>query len=345
MAKGKKEVEIEPSGNLFADIATLIEESRKHVASIVNSEITLLYWKVGQAIRESVLQDKRAGYGEQIIPSLSRKLSEKYGRGWSKEQLWNCLRTAERIRSQRKITILSKDLSWTHIRTLVSIKDDLKMDFYTALCRNEKWDTRTLNERIDSMLFERTSLSKKPEKLLKKEIQILKSKGTVTPDLVFRDPYFLNFLGLKESYSEKDIESAILSQLQSFIVEMGSDFAFIARQKRISIDGEDFKIDLLFYHRGLRRLIVIDLKLERFKPAHKGQMELYLKWLDKHEKKQGEESPIGLILCAEKKQEQIELLELNKGHIRVAEYMVQLPSKKTLGEKLHKAIEIAKASL
>lgn len=259
MSKGKKVLKTEPARKLFADIIILIEESRKHVATVVNSEITLLYWKVGRVIRENVLQNKRAGYGEQIILSLSQRLTQKYGRGWSKEQLWNSLRIAERIQTKRKIAILSKELSWTHIRTLVSIKDSLKMDFYTALCRNEKWDTRTLNERIDSMLFERTALSKKPDKLLKKEIQILNSKGTVTPDLVFRDPYFLNFLGLKESYSEKDIESAILSQLQSFIVEMGSDFAFIARQKRISIDGEDFKIDLLFYHRGLRRLIVIDL--------------------------------------------------------------------------------------
>jgi predicted nuclease of restriction endonuclease-like (RecB) superfamily len=191
------------------------------------------------------------------------------------------------------------------------------------------------------MLFERTALSKKPAKLLKKEIQVLKAKGTVTPDLVFRDPYVLNFLGLKGSYTEKDIESAILNQLQEFIVEMGNDFAFLARQKRIIIDGEDFKIDLLFYHRGLRRLVVIDLKLEKFQAAHKGQMELYLKWLDKYERKEGEESPIGLILCAEKKQEQIELLELNQGHIRVAEYMTQLPSKKLIVDKLHKAIELA----
>jgi predicted nuclease of restriction endonuclease-like (RecB) superfamily len=342
MAKKKIEVERDITGKLFNDITILIEQSRNQVASVVNSEITILYWKVGKAIREKILQDQRAEYGDRIIINLSQKLTERYGRGWSKEQLWNCLRTAERIRAQKTIYALSKELSWTHIRTLVSIKDDLKMEFYTALCRNEKWDTRTLDERIDSLLFERTALSKKPEKLLKKEIQVLKSKGTVTPDLVFRDPYFLNFLGLKASYSEKDIESAILNQLQEFIVEMGNDFAFLARQKRILIDGEDFKIDLLFYHRGLRRLVVIDLKLERFKAAHKGQMELYLRWLDKYERKEGEESPIGLILCAEKKQEQIELLELNKGHIRVAEYMTQLPSKKLLVQKLHKAIELAR---
>ena len=344
MAKRKMEIEGDIAGKLFTDISILIEQGRKQVASVVNSAISILYWKIGRAIKEEILQDQRGEYGERIILTLSKKLTERYGRGWSKQQLWNCLRTAETIRTQKKINELSRELSWTHIKSLIAIKDNVKLEFYAALCQNEKWDTRTLDERIDSMLFERAALSKKPVKLLKKEIQVLKAKGTVTPDLVFRDPYVLNFLGLKESYSEKDIESAILNQLQEFIVEMGNDFAFLARQKRIIIDGEDFKIDLLFYHRGLRRLVVIDLKLEKFQAAHKGQMELYLKWLDKYERKEGEESPIGLILCAEKKQEQIELLELNQGHIRVAEYMTQLPSKKLIVDKLHKAIELASTS-
>lgn len=342
MKNARKKVGADNTGKLFNDITLLIEKSKSRIASVVNSEITLLYWRVGKVIREEILKNQRAEYGETIVKSLSLKLTKKYGVGWSKQQLWNCLRSAETIQQPKKILELSKELSWTHIKSLIAIKDNLKREFYAALCRNEKWDTRTLDERIDSMLFERTALSKKPEKLLKKEIGLLKSSGTVTPDLVFRDPYFLNFLGLKDTYSEKDIESAILNQLQQFIIEMGNDFAFLARQKRILIDGEDFKIDLLFYHRGLKRLIVIDLKLERFKASYKGQMELYLKWLEKYERKEGEESPIGLILCAEKKQEQIELLELDKGHIRVSEYMTQLPSKKLLVQKLHTAIELAK---
>ncbi|MFD3004062.1 PDDEXK nuclease domain-containing protein [Pontibacter toksunensis] len=151
----------------------------------------------------------------------------------------------------------------------------------------------------------------------------------------------LDFLGLSNTYSERDLESAILAQLQQFIIELGSDFAFLARQKRIIIDNEDFKIDLLFYHRGLKRLVAIDLKLGKFRAAYKGQMELYLKWLDKHERKEGEESPIGLILCAEKSQEQIELLELDKGHIRVSEYLTQLPPKEVFASRLHKAIALA----
>ena len=241
------------------------------------------------------------------------------------------------------VNALSTQLSWTHLRELAAIEDDLKRIFYTELSIKERWSTRILSERIGSMLYERTALSKKPEQLIKKELDLLKSQGTVTADLVFRDPYVLNFLGLPDMYSESDFESAILNQLQQFIIELGSDFAFIARQKRIIIDNEDYKIDLLFYHRGLKRLVAIDLKLDRFKAAYKGQMELYLKWLNKHERKAGEDTPIGLILCSQKQQEQIELLELNKGQIRVSEYLTQLPPKELLAEKLHKAIEIARA--
>jgi predicted nuclease of restriction endonuclease-like (RecB) superfamily len=312
------------------------------VAAAVNSNLSMLYWEIGKTIKAEILRSERAGYGKKIIPSLAKKLTEKYGSGWSQQQIWNCLRTAERISDQKKMLAISKELSWTHIKTLIAIKDDIKMNFYIGLCRKEQWSTRILEDRVGSMLFERTALSKKPEKLLKQELDVLNKKGTVTPDLVFRDPYFLNFLGLTDTYSEKDMESAILNQLQLFIVEMGTDFAFLARQKRIIVDGEDFKMDLLFFHRGLKRLVVVDLKLEKFTPAHKGQMELYLKWLDKYERKDGEESPIGLILCAEKKQEQIELLELDKGRIRVAEYLTQLPSKKLLADKLQRAIILAR---
>src|SRR5258708_16175752 len=261
-----------PVDKLFTELAALIEQGRKQVAAAINSNLTMLYWKIGKTIKENILRSKRADYGERIIPSLAKRLTETYGSGWSHQQLWNCLRTAERIPEQKKITTLSRELSWTHIKTLIAVKDDIKMDFYIGLCRKEQWGTRVLDERIGSLLFERTALSKKPEKLLKKELKVLNNKGTVTPDLVFRHPYLLDFLGLKDTYSEKDIESAILSQLQLFIVEMGTDFAFLARQKRICVDGEDFKIDLLFFHRGLRRLVVVDLKLEKFKLAHKGQM-------------------------------------------------------------------------
>ncbi|WP_460881039.1 PDDEXK nuclease domain-containing protein [Pontibacter rugosus] len=291
--------------------------------------------------QSELLQEQRAGYGEQIVSSLASHLTKSYGRGWSKRHLWHCVRVADTFPGDQIVNALSTQLSWTHLRILAAMEDELKRVFYTELTIQERWSTRVLQERIDSMLFERSALSRKPEELLRQELSTLQSAGAVTPDLVFRDPYVLDFLGLSDTYSERDLESAILTQLQQFIIELGSDFAFLARQKRILIDNEDFKIDLLFYHRGLRRLVAIDLKLGRFKAAYKGQMELYLKWLDKHERKEGEESPIGLILCAEKSQEQIELLELDKGHIRVSEYLTQLPPKEVFASRLHKAIELA----
>ena len=343
MAKTQNKVsDIKTAELLYKDISELIEQSRKRVALIVNQEITLLYWRIGRTISSSLLKNKRAEYGETIIVTLSQQLTASFGKGWGVRHLWHCVRVADIFPENQIVNALSTQLSWTHLRELAAIEDDLKRTFYTELSSRERWSTRTLGERIGSMLYERTALSKKPEQLIRKEIDLLKSKGTVTADLVFRDPYVLNFLGLPDTYSENDFESAILNQLQQFIIELGSDFAFIARQKRIVIDNEDYKIDLLFFHRGLKRLVAIEIKLDRFKAAYKGQMELYLKWLDKHERKPGEKTPIGLIICSQKQQEQIELLELNKGQIRVSEYLTQLPPKELLTEKLHRAIEIAR---
>ena len=210
------------------------------------------------------------------------------------------------------------------------------------MCRVEKWSVRTLRQKIDSMLYERTAISGKQEKLIKKEIQELREHDTLTPELVFRDPYLLDFLDLKETYSEKNLEDAILRKLEKFILELGQGFTFIERQKRITIDNEDFYLDLLFFHRKLKRMIAIDLKLGKFKAAYKGQMELYLRYLEKYEMQKGEKSPLGLILCAEGNKEQIELLQLNKSGIKVAEYLTELPEKKLLQQKLRNAIEVSK---
>jgi predicted nuclease of restriction endonuclease-like (RecB) superfamily len=222
------------------------------------------------------------------------------------------------------------------------IEDGLKRKFYMEMARIERWDTRTLDEKIDSLLFERTALSRKPEELIKQELQQIESTNTLTPEVVFRSSYFLDTLGLADTYSEKQLEDAILVNLQSFIKEMGNDFAFLDRQKRITVDAVDYRIDLLFFHRGLKRLVAIDLKLGKFKPEHEGQMLLYLRYLNKNERKEGEESPIGLILCSEGNTEHIEYLMLEDGNIKVAQYYTQLPDKKTLSDKLHKAIAIAK---
>jgi predicted nuclease of restriction endonuclease-like (RecB) superfamily len=222
------------------------------------------------------------------------------------------------------------------------IDDELKRAFYIEMCKLEKWTTRTLEERIESMLYERTALSKKPEETIKTELELMKNKQKINPDLVFKNPYFLDFLGLKNIYDEKDLEDAIVVQMQEFIIELGSDFAFMARQKLIMIDSEDYHLDLLFFHRRLKCLVAIDLKLGKFKPSHKGQMELYLRWIEKNIMLEGENPPIGLILCSEGNTEHIEYLMLDDGNIKVAQYYTQLPDKKILSEKLQRAIAIAR---
>ena len=334
--------EIQKTIPLFGEIRQLIEESRKQVAVAVNSTITMLYWQIGKRINEEVLKEKRAEYGEQIVNVLSAQLTQEYGSGWSEKHLRHCLRFAERFQDETIVSALRRQLSWTHIKTIIYLDDKLKRSFYLEMCRLENWSTRQLQERINSMLYERTAISRKPEETIKQDLQQLKERNQITPDLVFRDPYFLNFLGLQDTYSEKDLEAAIIAELQRFLVELGSDFAFIARQKRITIDNEDYFIDLLFYHRRLKCLVAIDLKLGKFVAAFKGQMELYLRWLEKYEKLKEENLPIGLILCASKNEEHIELLQLDKSNIRVAEYLTKLPEMKLLENKLHQVIENAK---
>lgn len=335
MVKGKKVNRVELS--LLENIKALIHKSRVNVHRKVNQELTIMYWAIGKHLKTAVLKNKRAGYGEKVIATLSSELTLEFGKGWTKQQLWNCLYTVETFPTQKIISTLSGELSWSHIKELIYIKNELQRDFYTQLCIQEGWSVRQLRERVNSMLYERTAISKRPAKQIKSELKALKTKATPTPDVYFRDPYVLDFLNLHDTYSEQDLESAIIAELQRFVIELGSDFAFMARQKRIQIDGDDYYIDLLFYHRQLQRLVAIDLKLGKFKPAYKAQMELYLNWLNKHERKENEKEPIGLILCADKSNEHIELLELNKGNIRVAQYLTILPPKKLLQQKLQQA--------
>lgn len=331
--------------NLFNDLRTLIIEARQDVARQVNSALVLLYWRVGKRIRQDILREKRAGYGEEILSTLSRKLTSEFGNGFSQPNLFRMVRFAEVFPEEQIVSTLSTQLSWSHFVEIIPLKDDLQRDFYAEMCRVERWSVRTLRQKISSMLFERTALSKKPVELAKQELVQLREEDKLTPDLVFRDPYFLDFLGLKETYSEKDLEMAILRELENFILELGIGFSFVARQKRITVDDEDYYLDLLFYHRKLRRLVAIDLKLGKFQAADKGQMELYLRWLEKYEKQPEEESPIGLILCATKSEEHIKLLQLDKSGIRVASYLTELPPRKLLRKKLHEAMITARALL
>ena len=330
---------------LIEDIRTLIEETRSAVAVTVNAGLTVMYWQIGKRIQEDVLKSERASYGDEIVSTLSRQLSADYGRGFSEKSLRHMIRFAEAFPDERIVSALMRQLSWTHFLSIIYLPDPLQRDFYVEMCRIEKWSTRSLQKKIGSMLYERTALSRKPEELARLELDALRSEDRLTPDLVFRDPYVLDFLGLNDHYLEKDIEDAILRELERFLLELGHGFAFLARQKRIQIDNDDYYIDLLFYHRGLNRLIAIDLKLGDFKAEYKGQMELYLRWLDKHDRRSSESAPLGIILCAGKKQELIELLELDRSGIHVAEYLTELPSKELLSQKLHAAIEVSRKRL
>ena len=327
---------------LLEDLRRMIEETRQGLAVTVNAALTLLYWHIGKRINEEILKGERAEYGEQIVSTLSRRLETEYGRGFSEKSLRHMLRFAEAFPDSRIVSALMRQLSWTHFLSIIYLQDPLQRDFYAEMCRIERWSTRTLQKKIGSMLYERTALSKKPEELARVELDNLREEDKLTPDLVFRDPYFLDFLGLTGAFQEKDLEAAIMREMESVILELGVGFAFVARQKRITLDGDDFHLDLLFFHRHLRRLVAVELKLDVFRPEHKGQMELYLRWLDAHERQPGEDSPIGLILCAGKKREQIELLELGSSGIHVAEYLVELPPRELLREKLHRAITFAR---
>lgn len=330
---------------LFGEIKALIEDGRQQVAVTVNAAMTMLYWQIGHRVNEEILKRKRAEYGQQIVVSLAQQLTEEYGRGWSAKQLRHCIRFAEIFPEREIVSTLWRQFSWSHLKTIMYLEDPLKRAFYVEICRLEKWSVRTLQERINSMLYERTAISKRPQEAIRKELRQLSESGQITPDLVFRDPYFLDFLDLKDSYSEKDLESAIVAELQRFIIELGTDFAFLARQKRMTIDNRDYYLDLLFYHRRLKSLVAIDLKIGEFDAAYKGEMELYLAWLEQYESVEGENPPIGLLLCAGKNPEHVELLQLHKSNIQVADYFTILPSKDVLLDKLHKAIAIARNRL
>jgi len=326
---------------LLDEMRELILTAKRRVASVANSAQVLLYWHLGQRIVREKLVEGRAAYGKRILAALSQQLVGEFGDGYSYSALTRMARFAELFPVEAIVVTLSQQLSWSHFLTLLPIKAPLAREFYAEMCRVERWDVRTLREKRRRLLYERTALSRNTEAVIKAELQTLRD-GQMTPELVFRDPLFLDFLGLKSVFSEQDLEAAILREIETFLLELGSGFSFVARQKRMTVGADDFHLDLLFYHRFLRRLVAIDLKLVSFEPGHVGQMELYLRWLDKHERAPGEESPLGLILCAGADAEQVELLQLDGKSIRVAEYLTELPPIKLLQSRLHQAIELAK---
>jgi predicted nuclease of restriction endonuclease-like (RecB) superfamily len=340
MAKGETSVATAPETApeaLLGDIRILIEGARQRAASAVNSELTMLYWRIGQRIHAQVLEGRRADYGEEVLPNVAAQLVREYGSSFSVKNLRRMVQFATTFPDEQIVVSLIRQLSWTHFIALIPLKDPLQRDYYAQMASIERWSVRTLRERINSMLYERTALSQKPDELIAQELATLAGAQRMSPALVMRDPYILDFLGLQDSWQEGDLEGAIIREMESFLLELGAGFSFLARQKRIQIDDEDFHLDLLFYNRKLRRLVAVELKIGDFEAAHKGQMELYLRWLDRHEREPGEAAPLGIILCAGKKREQIELLELDRSGIHVAEYLTALPSREVLGERLQQA--------
>ncbi len=330
--------------SLMQDLRQIIEQARGHVAVTANYELTMMYWHIGERINREVLGNQRAEYGKQIVSAVSAQLQEEYGKkGFEPRSIWRMMQFAQVFPDSKIVSAVSTQITWSHVIEILPLKDDLQREFYLTLASSERWSVRRLRKEIDGMLFERTAISGKPEEFIKKELSTLRDDNVMSPDLVFKSPYFLEFTGLKGFYSEKTLEDCLVAHLEQFIIELGNGFSFVARQKRMIIDGEDFYLDLLFYHRRLHRLIAIDLKKGRFKAEYKGQMELYLRWLEANEMEPGEESPLGLLLCTEGGEEQIELLQLDKAGIKVAKYLTELPSREVLQHQIQKSLEIAKA--
>lgn len=332
--------------SLMQDLRQIIEQARYRVAYTANSELTMMYWHIGERINREVLGNQRAEYGKQIIAQIAQQLQEEYGKkGFEKSSITRMMKFARLFPDEQIVARLARQLYWSHFVEVIPLKNDLQREFYITMAASGRWGRDRLRKEIDGMLYERTAISGKTDEFIKKELSTLRDDNVMSPDLVFKSPYFLEFTGLKGMYSEKTLEDCLVAHLEHFIIELGNGFCFVARQKRMIIDGEDFKLDLLFYHRRLHRLIAIDLKLGRFKAEYKGQMELYLRWLEQNEVEPGEETPLGLLLCTEGSEEQIELLQLDKAGIRVAQYMTELPPREVLQRQIQKSLAAAKARL
>ena len=324
-----------PEGTLFERIDYLIEQGQRTAAQSVNAALTLTYWRVGHEIRREVLREQRADYGKQIVITLSRQLVAKRGRSYDEKNLRRMMQFAEQYPDERIVVSLGRQLSWTHFRALLPIKDDSARHFYEQQVIDRRLSVRDLRRAIDRKAYERREIANS---------QI--PPGSATPRDTFTDPMILDMLGLHDGYVERDLEAAILHDMRDFLMEVGQGFTFVASQKRMPVAGDtEYILDLLFFSRPLRRLVAVELKLGKFTPACMGQMEAYLKWLDKFERREGEEAPIGLILCSAANRDEIEFLELHKGRIVVAEYWTLLPPKAELEAKLRQIVSDAQERL
>lgn len=317
-------------GPLFERLSVLIEQTRSIVASQANAALTMRNWHIGQMINAEVLGNERAEYAKQIVATLSPQLTLRFGRGFEKASLHRMMKFAELFPDHEIVATLSPQLSWSHIRELLPVASVKAREYYIEQTLSAHLSVRALRELIGKQGYERKEIA---------NAQLL--GGSIVPADTFRDPYLLDFLGLHDAWSEADLEQAIIRDLEAFLLEVGDGWSFVGRQKRMSIGNDDFFLDLLFYSRPLRRLVAVELKVGRFHPAHEGQMKLYLKWLDRYERLPHEEAPIGLILCTEASREQVELLEMHKDGIIVAEYWATLPPKAELQARIQEIYRAA----
>jgi len=339
MSNEKKELTVQgetqiDESAIFERVANIIETRKTRAGAYANREVTLMYWEIGHYVNSVVLDNGRAEYGKKILPMLSAKLMANYGKSFSERNLYRMMLFASRFSNEEILPTLSAKLSWSHIIELLPLKTDEARLYYAEDVNKRGLSVQELRRQISRKAFERREIAN----------TVLSDKSAV-PFNVFKDPYLLDVLSLKDNYLEADLEKAILADLESFILEFGNGFSFVARQKRMIIDGEDIVLDLLFYNRILRRLVAVELKLGRFKAAYKGPMELYLKWLDLYERQPGEDTPIGLILCASASREKIEMLELDKSGIAVSEYWTAMPPKVEFERKIKEIFAQARERL
>ncbi len=308
---------------LVEQVSALIEQAQAVVAAQVNSTLTVRNWYIGRLIDVAVLREGRAGYDQELVASLARQLTARYRRGFEKANLYRMLQFARTFPDSEIVATLSRQLSWSHFHTLLPVGTPEARAFYVKETIDRRLSVRELRRAIERKAFERREIadSQTPE-------------GTAVPLDTFRDPMLLDMLGLADTFMERDLEAALRHDMEAFLLEAGRGWTFVERQKRMAFDGEDYYLDLLFYSRPLQRLIAVELKVGKFKPAYKGQMDFYLKWLNKYEREPHEQAPIGLILCTEASREQIELLELHKDGIVVAEYWTTLPPKDKLQARI-----------
>ena len=306
---------------LFGDVSGLIDGARQRAAASVNSELVMLYWSVGKRVREEVLGGERAEYGQDIVKRLAARLALSYGRGYSYSALTRMMNLAAWCPDAQIVATLSQQLSWSHLVEIIALEDPQRRSFYATFATHERWSVRTLRAKIVGRLYERTVAARGSSDGLGAELAALTTTGTVGPSLAFRDPYVLDFLGLPSKHSEAQLESAILDEMQRFLLELGIGFAFVERQTRMTVDGRDYRLDLLLYHITMRCYVALELKTRPLEPGDYGQMMLYLRWLNAHQRHNGDAAPIGLILCTEKGPEQVALLGLDSGEVRAAQYV------------------------